>query len=363
MTTDAYGCSGGIARCVKDFCEAMSRSDLIGRVVVVPRHEGGLQNDPAPTKVEVMPPVAGLGLAGFMAMTLRAAALAGPFDLIFCAHLHLLPFGRQVGRLLGAPTVVLLHGIEAWSQRQGLRGRLSDAPAGVIAVSQITLDRYLDWSRVQPRWQTVLHNPVRLSHFTPGPRDPALVARYGLAGRRVILTLGRIDGAERRKGFDEVLTALPQLVRMVPNLIYMIAGGGDGQGRLAAMVAEAGLSDHVVFTGFVPEAEKVEHYRLADAFVMPSAGEGFGYVLIEAAACGLPVVGSKVDGGREALLDGRLGRLVNPDDPHEVTDAVIAALSEPHCVRRPGLEYFDFDNYLKRCRLVFQAFRDLAGRT
>jgi hypothetical protein len=85
--------------------------------------------------------------------------------------------------------------------------------------------------------------------------------------------------------------------------------------RLEEKANSLGLSDKVVFTGRISESEKVAHYNLADAYVMPSTGEGFGIVLIEAAACGVPVVGSRVDGSREALLDGRLGHLVDPTQP------------------------------------------------
>ena len=61
---------------------------------------------------------------------------------------------------------------------------------------------------------------------------------------------------------------------------------------LKKKVEALGLSDHVIFTGYIPESEKIAHYNLADVFVMPSTGEGFGIVLLEAVACGVPVVGS-----------------------------------------------------------------------
>ena len=79
------------------------------------------------------------------------------------------------------------------------------------------------------------------------------------------------------------------------------------------MVWAAGAAE-VTFTSVVPEAEKADHYRLADAFVMPGRGEGFGIVYLEAMACGIPVLGSRLDAGREALRQGELGILVDPDD-------------------------------------------------
>jgi glycosyltransferase involved in cell wall biosynthesis len=86
---------------------------------------------------------------------------------------------------------------------------------------------------------------------------------------------------------------------------------------------------------------------LADAYVMPSHGEGFGFVLLEAMASGVPTVGSRIDGGREALRDGMLGTLVDPADRKGLTEAILAALGMPRGVP-DGLEYFDYPNFRER---------------
>ena len=146
-----------------------------------------------------------------------------------------------------------------------------------------------------------------------------LVKRYGLQSSQVILTMGRLASQERYKGFDEVIDLMPRLLKRFPNLKYLIVGEGDDRARLEAKVAaRSGRQRHFYWS--IPESEKVAHYNLADAYVMPSR-EGFGIVLIEAAAGGVPVVGSQADGSREALLDGRLGRLVDPRKPDELIEA------------------------------------------
>jgi glycosyltransferase involved in cell wall biosynthesis len=131
---------------------------------------------------------------------------------------------------------------------------------------------------------------------------------------------------ERYKGFDEVIEIMPQLVRRFSTLKYLIVGDGPDRPRLEAKARTLGVSQHVVFAGYVPESDKVAYYNLADAYVMPSFGEGFGIVLIEAVACGIPVIGSRVDGSREALLDGQLGRLVDPRNQEELLKEVTAVL-------------------------------------
>jgi glycosyltransferase involved in cell wall biosynthesis len=140
------------------------------------------------------------------------------------------------------------------------------------------------------------------------------------------MTLGRLASEERRKGFDEVIDVMPELLKRFPNLKYLIVGDGPDRDRLARRVSSEGLVGRVIFAGRVSEHEKVAHYRLCDAYVMPSAGEGFGIVLLEAAACGIEIIGSAIDGSKEALLDGALGTLIDPQEPGQLIAAITRAL-------------------------------------
>jgi glycosyltransferase involved in cell wall biosynthesis len=94
----------------------------------------------------------------------------------------------------------------------------------------------------------------------------------------------------------------------------------------------------VLFTGRIPESEKVDHYRLADAFVMPGWGEGFGIAYLEAMGCGVPVVASKLDASQEAVRNGDLGIVVNPKEPGEILRGILAALKRDRQVVPRGLE-------------------------
>src|SRR5207244_2526638 len=114
-----------------------------------------------------------------------------------------------------------------------------------------------------------------------------------------------------------------------------------------ARAAQRGVADRVVFAGFIPEEAKAEYFRLADAYVMPGRGEGFGIAYLEAMACGTPVVASKLDASREAVMDGRLGILVDPDDQNEVLCGIREALSRPRSVPK-GIEYFSKENFQQR---------------
>jgi glycosyltransferase involved in cell wall biosynthesis len=122
---------------------------------------------------------------------------------------------------------------------------------------------------------------------------------------------------------------------------------------------QLGVAEQVVFSGFIPENEKADHFRLADAYVMPSQKEGFGFVSLEAMVCGMPTIGSKLDGGCEALRDGQLGLLVDPEQPLELETAILQALAQKIRQIPPGLEYFDINSFRQQVfEFVDRAFEE-----
>ena len=254
---------------------------------------------------------------------------------------------HRAARLAGARQLLVVYGIDAWQPSGGAADRLVPRVDRVLSISELTRQRLIAWSGLAPERAVVLPPTVDLRPFGPGPRSPALAARYGLEGKAVLLTLGRLAAAERYKGIDEVLECLPALLAARPDLAYLVAGDGDDRPRLEAKAAALGLGGRVVFCGRVPEAEKADHYRLADAFVMPGRGEGFGIVYLEAMACGIPVLGSRLDASREALRQGELGILVDPDDPTALQAGILAALARPKAVPA-GLAHFHADRFAER---------------
>ena len=251
-------------------------------------------------------------------------------------------------RLQGARLALVIHGIEAWGpSNHPIANLLARRVDAFLAVSRYSATRFVRWANVAKERGFILPNCVDLDRFCPGNRDPALVARYGLQSSKVVLTVGRLGADERYKGFDEIIEVMPRLLQQIPNLRYLIVGDGSDRARLEAKARTLGLSAQVIFAGRIPEAEKVAHYNLADVFVLPSRGEGFGIALIEAVACGIPTVGSTVDGSREALLDGQLGQLVDPGNPEELLQAIIAVMRAPsqrarnNLIERLGVREFE----------------------
>lgn len=307
LVGDAYGAGGGIAQYNRDFLGSLAASGLAREIEILPR--SGPASVETPQNIRQRRPRFAPPLYAAGAM-LRA--LAGPWDVVFCGHLYMAALASAVARLAGAKLVVQTHGVEVWDNPPaGTRDAVERADL-VLAVSRHTRGQVLSWARIAPEKVAVLPDTVGEA-FTPGDAS-ALRRAWKLDGARVLLTVGRMDGRERYKGHDRTIRALQALVQRWPEVIYVVLGEGDDRARLEALAREEGVEDHVRFMGRVDEATLVEAYRLADVFVMPSTGEGFGIAYIEAMACGAPAVGLHAAGARDALADGRLSVLTTESE-------------------------------------------------
>jgi asparagine synthase (glutamine-hydrolysing) len=325
LVTDAFGGRGGIAKFNRDFLTALAGMPECAEVVAVPRLVEG-EMEPRPARVKFLAHAAG----GKLAYVRRALSqvLHGHFDIVIAGHINVAPLGAVLCRMARAKSMLVVHGIDAWTEHKSPVVRRSlNAFDRVIGVSRTTLDRLARWSMIDPSRMLVLPNCVDLGKFSPGPKPAGLAKELGVEGRTVLMTVGRLSTLERYKGFDEVIEALPRLIETIPDVVYLICGDGSDRARLERKARELGVRDRVVFAGFIDEARKAEYYRLADAYVMPSRGEGFGIVFLEAMACGIPVMGSRLDGSREALLDGAMGELVDPSKPEEVRSGIVSTLA------------------------------------
>jgi phosphatidylinositol alpha-1,6-mannosyltransferase len=160
---------------------------------------------------------------------------------------------------------------------------------------------------------------------------------------------------QQRKGHDHLLRALPAIRAAVPDVLVAIVGEGDMRTRLEQMAMSLGVTGSVRFHGELGDAELIECYQQCDLAALPNREvngdfEGFGMVLVEAQACGRPVLAGASGGAPETLRDGETGRIVCCDDPNVIADAVIDMLSDANALDRMGaaarswaVERFDWD--------------------
>ena len=158
-----------------------------------------------------------------------------------------------------------------------------------------------------------------------------LAERLGMTDRKVLFTAGRLI---ERKNHLLVLEALRNIVAQYPEICYCIAGDGPYRSVIEKRVAEYGLRDHVIMTGFVSQKDLRSLYETADIFIMASSEtadsvEGFGIVFLEANFFGTPVIGSRTGGIEDAVEDGINGLLVSPDSASELEQAILKLLDSP----------------------------------
>jgi glycosyltransferase involved in cell wall biosynthesis len=290
------------------------------------------------------------------ACQIGSRALVHHPDLILATHANFAGFARLFQSVANIPFGVVAHGIEVWdAQSASLRGGLRAANR-ILAVSRFTRERLLKELAMAPAAVGLLPNTFLPEQFAPAAKPRYLLHRYGLRPEQpVILTVSRLAGRERYKGYDQILQALAELRRTLPDVRYVLGGRGDDRLRVERMARDLGVREHLTLTGFIPDHELEDHYNLCDVFAMPSKGEGFGIVFLEAMACGKPVLAGNCDGSTDAVLDGELGVLVNPDDVPAITQALrlillrqhpLAILQRPVELRRRVIEAYGYPRFV-----------------
>lgn len=240
--------------------------------------------------------------------------------------------GSLLARWCGLPYTITLRGKEERLSRiPALRARMAQALSGatrVIAVSEALRGVGIDLGAKREN-ALLIGNGVDLDRFYPVDRQSAR-EELGIAPDAEVLV--SVGGLVERKGFHRVLEAMPALLERHPKLLFLIVGGpspeGDWSDRLRALAQEKGLVERVRFLGpLVPDALRVP-LSAADAFVLATSYEGWANVFLEAMACGLPVVTTRVGGNAEVVCREELGLIVPFGEPGALAEAIHQALTK-----------------------------------
>ena len=275
------------------------------------------------------------GKAGFVVSAIKAAR-RNP-KLVLAAHPNLAPIVYSM-RLV-APrmkSIVCTHGMEVWEALSRMRRRSLQRTTMVLAPSRATADYLVSLQGVKPERVRVL----------PWGLDPDFETRlFGIADARlpegfpngrVILTVGRWLATERYKGMDTLIQAMPRLLLRWPDVQLVMVGSGDDREWLVNLTRDSGVQKHVHFLSGISYGELSACYAVAEIFALPSRGEGFGFVYLEAMARGKPVIGGAHGGAPEVIQDGVTGYLVQHGDTVQLATSIDALLSNPELARVMG---------------------------
>jgi phosphatidylinositol alpha-1,6-mannosyltransferase len=347
LVSDAFGGRGGIAQYNRDFFFALANSGLVSSISILPRRAP----DPFSLPPGISQAAPHLSRIAYIQAALRGAP-GRSVDMVFCGHLYMAPLALLIARRHRAKLVVQMHGIESWARPGPLQQRAAEAADLIFCVSRYTRARVIEWASIAPERVLVVPNTVGEA-FTPGDGS-ALRRAWGLQGKRVLLTVGRMDAREGYKGHDRVIAALPELLAAGHDVVYVVAGEGDDRARLQNLVAGRGVAERVRFVGAHGQDVLVDAYRMADLFVMPSSGEGFGIAFLEAMACGTPALGLAAGGAVDALADGEFGTMVTETEFAPVLARLLTIpKQDPHALAAAVQSRFGYAAFSRRVAIIF----------
>jgi len=272
--------------------------------------------------------------------------------------------GVLLGRWLRLPVVVTLRGKEERQARTEVASRLRHAIVRADrlvcvseALKEVAIGLGADEARV-----TVIGNGIDLAKFSPVARDEARRTLGLPLDAKVIVSVG---GLIERKGFHRVIECLPALLGRHPDLHYLVVGGagpaGDMSAQLRRQVAALGLAERVRFLGpYPPERLKIP-LSAADVFVLATSYEGWANVFLEAMACGLPVVTTRVGGNAQVVSSPKLGKIVEYGDRGALTEAISAALAR-QWDREHILQYARSNAWERRIPALLEVFNQVLQR-
>jgi len=255
---------------------------------------------------------------------------------------HVLPVGYAVlvfKKFLKLPYRVYTHGLDVKSPRNNprkfrLMKKVLSGAEEIIANSEFTKKELLKIGVLEEKITLIYPCLDPDDYKTPSAEEIKKIReKYHLNNKKVLLTVGRLVA---RKGQDKVIEALPEILKEIPDLLYLVAGDGEYRKNLENLVKQNNLEKNVIFTGRAEDSELPALYSLSDVFIMipreleDGDVEGFGMVYLEANYFGKPVIGSDSGGAGEAVERGINGLLVNPEKEEEIKRAVFKIFKDEH---------------------------------
>jgi phosphatidyl-myo-inositol dimannoside synthase len=250
--------------------------------------------------------------------------------LVLAGHANLAPVVRAM-QLISPRlrSIICTHGVEVWQPLPRMRRSALRKANLVLAPSRYTADHVVSD-------QGVASHKIRVLPWALDPQFEAVSANSaksapprGFPDGHVILTVGRWRADERYKGMDTLITALPRLLPRWPELELVAVGDGDDREWLEHLAEENGVRRHVHFLSGLSYEELAACYSHCEIFALPSRGEGFGLVYLEAMAYGKPVIGGAHGGAPEVIEDAKTGYLVQHGDAIQLSTAIETLLLDP----------------------------------
>jgi len=279
-------------------------------------------------------------------------------DKVVIGHINLAPILLVIKILLFRYMILIVHGIEVWNRLSFFKELSLESTDKILSVSEFTKSKILENHRLRSSKIFIFPNTVDPFFEFPSNFEKPELLKSKLHIRendKVLLTISRLSSSEMYKGYDKVIEILPDVIKRVPNVKYLIVGKGDSEEteRINTIINELRLEDHVFLLGYIPNDQLVQYYLLCDLFILPSKGEGFGIVLLEAMICGKNLITGNADASKELVENTGYGILVDPENNEDIKDKIIEYLESNESntnidslqIQNRCIEFYGFEKF------------------
>ena len=266
-----------------------------------------------------------------------------------------------LGKWLDIPVTITLRGTEKRHLESALKKPLLRALDNAVRVFSVSdsLKRLVVSAGADKKKIRVVGNGVDVTKFHSLPKNEMRKLLSLPEDAKVIVTVG---GLVERKGFHRVIECLPALISDYPKIKYLIVGGasaeGDWESKLKQQVADLKLEVYVDFLGTQPPEKLKTILSASDLFVLSTRNEGWANVLLEAMACGLPIVATNVGGNAEVVCSEKLGAIIPFDDKVQLKQAIHQALAKDWDIQYL-IEYAKENSWNRQVEILVEEFQHI----
>jgi glycosyltransferase involved in cell wall biosynthesis len=247
---------------------------------------------------------------------------------------------------------LILHGIECFKKLNIFKKLNLLFVNNFISVSNFTKDKFLENNKfLKNKKFFILPTYIEFKEKIDYEKLPE---------GKIMLSVSRLDKSEKYKGIDKVIKVMPDILKEIKDVYYIIVGDGDDRENLEKLCQKLNLKERVIFKGFVSEEKLNFYYKNCDLFILPSKKEGFGIVFLEALSFGKIVIAGNKDGSKEALLNGEVGILIDPDNIQKIKETILKVLKKEidkrffdgNFLKNRILEEFNFEKFKERIKFL-----------
>ena len=355
--TDCYGGRGGIAQYNRNLIESLTSINNLKEITIFQR-KIVYKPEKVPKKVNLVSNISNSRI-NYILKTIYHTMFGKKYDVIFCCHIHLLPFSWIMSLKNKCPLVLIIFGEEAWKPtKYKISNYFCKKIDYLCTIRHHTAKKFFDWTKIKNKTYIYLPNCIDPKKYNSKIKNKKIVEKYKLKNKKIIISCARLDKEDRFKGVDETIQSLGKISKNFPNIFYVIIGDGNDKKRLEIKAKSLKVDHLCLFTGKLDEKTKNDLYKIGHVMAMPGSRKTFDrypyrFVNLEGLASGMHVLCSELK-YKSDLEDKNIRMLtqVNPNNQKQIVKKFNSLLIKKKKIS-PYLKNFYFKNFKKRVEDIY----------